>query len=348
MTQTSNSKVINYGEDDSFQARLLQAAATRSQSHQAADLDANQISIDGSVQKHSREAQKVNKTSHGNRDNLLLQTHENETQLGDASESANPRKVKKAPKTQGNNFPQAAEAPEHPTPNVQTIANKSETSSLSRTTADNSVSVAKASKPPVSKKKLPKPDSITLKTANGNLSGDEDKKEREELLASPVKGSDAQAASSVSQIILFWLHIYILPLCKTLVKLEKTNENLKPKNRSKAELLQLEKDDLITWNNTLEPNYVKYYLSTKSLWSADAKLLEIAQRLYNETLGIKRPLNLTPSSGPIKLVMCLLIFRRISFTFSQLNQKLNEVRNQTGKIAIANLEASFLENQVSL
>ena len=86
---------------------------------------------------------------------------------------------------------------------MQTIANKSETSSLSSTTADNSVSVAKASKPPVSKKKLPKPDSITLKTANGNLSGDEDKKEREELLASPVKGSDAQAASSVSQIILF-------------------------------------------------------------------------------------------------------------------------------------------------
>lgn len=213
-TQTSNSKVINYGEDDSFQARLLQA--TRSQSHQAADLDANQISIDGSVQKHSREAQKVNKTSHGNRDNLLFQTHENETQLGDASESANPRKVKKAPKTQGNNFPQAAEAPEHPTPNVQTIANKSETSSSSRTTADNSVSVAKASKPPVSKGELPKPDSITLKTANGNLSGDEDKKEREELLASPVKGSDAQAASSVSQIILFdcifIYSLYVRPL----------------------------------------------------------------------------------------------------------------------------------------
>ena len=107
------------------------------------------------------------------------------------------------------------------------------------------------------------------------------------------------------------MHLYIslsLPLspCKALVKLEKIDE--KPKSRSKAELLQLEKDDLITWKNTIEPNYVKYYLSTKTLWSVDAKLLEVAQLLYNETLGPKKPLVLAPSSGPIRLVTRLLLF----------------------------------------
>jgi hypothetical protein len=92
------------------------------------------------------------------------------------------------------------------------------------------------------------------------------------------------------------------------------SENLKPKNRSKAELLQLQKEDVITWNNTLEPNLVKYYLSTKSLWSADANLLTLAQLLYDETLGNKKPLNLTPSSGPIKLVLLLLLIVRTSLT----------------------------------
>jgi hypothetical protein len=112
-------------------------------------------------------------------------------------------------------------------------------------------------------------------------------------------------------------YVTSLPLCKALVKLEKTT-NERPKSRSKAELLQLEKEDLITWNNTLEPNYVKYYLSTKSLWSADAKLLEVAQIIYNEILGFKKPLLLTPSSGPIKLVKHPLLFLRLSesLTFS--------------------------------
>ena len=177
----------------------------------------------------------------------------------------------------------------------------------------------KASNPPAPKRKsLPKvpakPNSIVIMTANGGHSGDEDQKEREEMLASPVKGSDAQTASTVSPITLLDCIFTSISLCKALVKLEKTNE--KPKNRSKAELLQLEKDDLITWNNTLEPNYVKYYLSTKSLWSADAKLLEVAQLLYNETLGSKKPLLLTPSSGPIKLVAHSLLFFRMSLTFS--------------------------------
>lgn len=78
-------------------------------------------------------------------------------------------------------------------------------------------------------------------------------------------------------------------------------------SRSKAELLQLEKDDLIVWKNTIEPNYVKYYLTTKTLWSADPKLLEIAQSLYDETLGYKKPMVLTTSSGPIKQVTCPLL-----------------------------------------
>jgi hypothetical protein len=56
-----------------------------------------------------------------------------------------------------------------------------------------------------------KPDSIAIRTANGSLSGDEDQKEREEMLASPVKGSDAQAASTVSQITLFDCICYISP-----------------------------------------------------------------------------------------------------------------------------------------
>jgi hypothetical protein len=54
-----------------------------------------------------------------------------------------------------------------------------------------------------------KPDSITFRTANGSLSGDEDQKECEEMLASPVKGLDAQAASTVSQITLFNCIFYI-------------------------------------------------------------------------------------------------------------------------------------------
>ena len=77
------------------------------------------------------------------------------------------------------------------------MANKSETF---WTTASNSVSVVKASKPPAPKKKvLPKAklDSIAIKTS---LSGDEDEKEWEDMLASPVKGSDAQTVSTVSQV----------------------------------------------------------------------------------------------------------------------------------------------------
>ena len=105
-----------------------------------------------------------------------------------------------------------------------------------------------------------------------------------------------------------------LPLCKALVKLEKTNE--RPKSRSKAELLQLGKEDLCIWNDTLEPNYVKYYLSTKTLWSVDVKLLEVAQLLYDETLGSKKPLLLTLSSGPIKLVTHSFHFLRMLLIFS--------------------------------
>ena len=294
-------KVISsQGKDDSPQAR-------KSLSHQADD--ANHYSIDRSLQKRSRKAQEDKKTSRGDRDDLLLQTGKNKTQLRVAS-SAKSQQDKKASKTQGNHIPQAAEDSEAPKYSAHTTTNKSETS---RTTASNPVSVAKAPK----NKSLPKvkPDSISIKTANGSLSGDEDQKEREEMLASPVKGSDAQTASTVSQIILFDCTFMSLPLFKALVKLEKTNE--RPKNRSKAELLQLEKEDVLTWNNTLEPNYVKYYLSSKSVWSADAKLLEIAQSLYNEVLGSKKPLVWTQSSGPFKLVSTLLLlFFRISCTFS--------------------------------
>ena len=235
--------------------------------------------------------------------------------------SAKPQQVKKASKTQGNKIPQAdEEAPRHPAPNVCTMANKSETS---RTTANNPVSVAKESKPfsSVPKKKSLsklKPDSITIKTAKRSLSGDDsqDQKEREEMLASPVKGSDAQTASKVSLITLIdsdFIFTSLFYTYKALVKLEKTS-NEKPKNRSKSELLQLDKEDLVTWKTTLEPNYVKYYLSTKTLWSADAKSLEVAQLLYDETLGSKKPLLLTPSSGPIKLVTHLLLFLRLSLT----------------------------------
>ena len=46
-------------------------------------------------------------------------------------------------------------------------------------------------------KKSAKPDSIIIKAVNGSISEDEDQREREEMLASPVKGSDAQAASVV-------------------------------------------------------------------------------------------------------------------------------------------------------
>ena len=278
-------KVISsQGKDDSPQAR-------KSLSHQADD--ANHYSIDRSLQKRSRKAQEDKKTSRGDRDDLLLQTGENKTQLRVTS-SAKSQQDKKASKTQGNYIPQAAEDSEAPKYSAHTTTNKSETS---RTTASNPVSVAKVPK----NKSLPKvkPDSISIKTANSSLSGDEDQKEREEMLASPVKGSDAQTASTVSQIILFDCTFMSLPLFKALVKLEKTNE--RPKNCLKAELLQLEKEDIITWNNTLEPNHVKYYLSTKS----------------DEVLGSKKPLVWTQSSGPFKLVSTLLLlFFRISCTFS--------------------------------
>jgi hypothetical protein len=179
-------RVISYhDEDDLLQAR----GASQSQSHRAEDANRNS-------QKHSRKAQ----------------TPENKPR-GDNT-SAKPQQVKKGSKTQGNNIPQAAEeAPTRPT-----TVKKSETS---RTTADNHpVGIAKASNPPASKKEaLPKPpvkpDSISIKTVNGNLSGDEDQKEREEMLASPVKGSDAQTASTVSQITLFdriFTSLYVRPL----------------------------------------------------------------------------------------------------------------------------------------
>lgn len=236
--------------------------------------------------------------------------------------SSKVQEVKKTAKTQGNNVPQAtAEVSStgirlRPAPNVTTTANESETSR--RSTANNSVSIAMASKSPVPKLK---PDFISIKTADGDLSasGDEDQREREEMLASPVKGSDAQTASMVSQITFFdrIFTMTSLPLCKALVKLEKTNDE-KPRNRSKAELLQLKKEDLIIWNNTLEPNYIKYYLSTEKIWTADAKLLDVAQLLYNETLRSKtrKQMIFTPSSGPVKLVKYRLFFFRVSLTIS--------------------------------
>ena len=172
---TLKTRIISSQDEDVS----LQARKTRSLSHQAED-----ATIDTPLRKHSRKSQEVKKTRHGTgkRDDsdLPLQTHE----------------------TQGNDTPQAAEeAPRHPTPNVHTTANNSETS---RTTANNRVSIVKASKPPRAepkKKSLPKskPDSITIKTTNGSLSGDEDQKEREEMLASPVKGLDVETASTVSR-----------------------------------------------------------------------------------------------------------------------------------------------------
>lgn len=302
--------ISSQGEDDSLQSMSQQAE------------DAYHDSIDRSLQKRSRKNQAVTKTSHGgNREDLredsdktqLVKRVSKASKSDDAS--AKPQQVKKASKTQGHNIPPAVEEAQTPgrsAPNVRTtttaraVANKSETS---RTTAINRVSITKASNPPVPKKKSHpklKPDSISIKTANGGLSGDEDQREREEMLASPVKGLVAQTASKVSQITFFGYVFTSLPPCKALIKLEKTNE--KPKSRSKAELLQLEKEDVITWNNTLEPSYVRYFLSTESLWSADTKLLEVAQHLYDETLGLKKPLILTPSSGPIKLVTLSLFF----------------------------------------
>ena len=182
-------KVISsQGKDDSPQAR-------KSLSHQADD--ANHYSINRSLQKCSRKAQEDKKTSRGDRDDLLLQTGENKTQLRVTS-SAKSQQDKKASKTQGNYIPQAAEDSEAPKYSAHTTTNKSKTS---LTTASNPVSVTKA---PKNKSLLKvKPDSISIKTANGSLSGDEDQKERKEMLASPVKGSDAQTASTVSQIILF-------------------------------------------------------------------------------------------------------------------------------------------------
>jgi hypothetical protein len=166
-----------------------------------------------SLQKPSNKAQEVKKPGRNNRAEDLPCKN---TQLSKASDDASakrpkPRPTKKASKTQGNNIPQAAdgaeEAPRHG-PAPTTMANKSETS---RTTANNAVTVEMAPKnlkKPVSKMK---PDSIAIRTANGSLSGDEDQKEREEMLASPVKGSDAQAASTVSQITLFDCIFYIPP-----------------------------------------------------------------------------------------------------------------------------------------
>ena len=143
----SKSKRSSAREDDLLQAR-------KSLSHQAKD--ANYDGIDRSLQKSSSKAQEVRKTSHGNRDNLL-QTCENRNQLVErvskASEdtSSKPQQVKKASKTQGNNIPQATEeAPRHLASNVPTMADKSKTS---RTTANNQVSVTKASNTPALKKK---------------------------------------------------------------------------------------------------------------------------------------------------------------------------------------------------
>ena len=117
--------------------------------------------------------------------------------------SAKPQQVKKASKTQGN-IKAVEEAPKHPALDVTATGNKSETShTASRTTANNSVGVMKTSNPPAPRKKqLPKapakPDSIAIKSTNSSLSGDKDQKEREDMLASPVKGSDMQTASMVS------------------------------------------------------------------------------------------------------------------------------------------------------
>ena len=178
-----------------------------------------------SLQKRSNKAQEVKKTSHNNRADDL--PREIKTQLSKPSDDTSakrpkPRPIKKASKTQGNSISQAAEeAPRHgPAP---TTANKSETS---RTTANNAVTVEKASKPPASKilKKSVsrmKPDSIAIRTANGSLSGDEDQKEREEMLASPVKGSDAQAASTVSRITLFDCIFTSLPHVRPLSNLRR-------------------------------------------------------------------------------------------------------------------------------
>jgi hypothetical protein len=136
-----------------------------------------------SLQKRSNKAQEVKKTGHNNRADSDDLPRENKTQLSKASDDASakrpkPRPIKKALKTQGNSTLQAAkEAPRHgPAPMT---ANKSETS---RTTANNPVTVEKASKPPAPKNlKKPvskmKPDSIAIiKTVNGSLSGDEDQK----------------------------------------------------------------------------------------------------------------------------------------------------------------------------
>ena len=192
------------GEDDS-----LQACTGKNLSHQAEDAIHDSIMIDlRSLHKCSSKAQEVKKTT----------------------------------KTQGNNIPQAtAEVSStgirlRPAPNMTMTANKSETS---HSTANNSVSIMMASKSPVPKLKL---DFISIKTADGSLSGDEDQREHEEMLASPVKGSDAQTASMVSQITFFdrIFTMTSLPLCKALVKLKKTNDE-KPRNCSKAELLQLKK-----------------------------------------------------------------------------------------------------------
>ena len=102
--------------------------------------------------------------------------------------------------------------------------------------------------------------------------------------------------------IIVFVHSYIKFPSQAIVKLEKSND--KPNwSCLKAELLQISsKEDLNIWNNILEPNYVKHFLSTQTLWSVGAELLKFAQLLYTKTLGVKKPLVLTPSSGPIKVV----------------------------------------------
>ena len=66
----------------------------------------------------------------------------------------------------------------------------------SHTMTYNAVGVAKVFKAPVPKKSA-KPDSIIIKAMNGSISKGEDQRESKEMLASPVKGCNAQAAGVV-------------------------------------------------------------------------------------------------------------------------------------------------------
>ena len=219
--KTRQVKISSQGEDDSLQAREYVPFLSVNLFWQSYSND-DSLQDHQSLQKRSNNAQEVKKTGHNKRADLDDLPRKNKTQLSKTSDDASakrpkPRPIKKASKTQGNTgipSPQAAEeAPRHgPAP---TTANKSETS---RTTANNAVTVEKTFKPPAPKNvkksvSKMKPDSIASKTANSNLSGDqdEDRKEREEMLASPVKGSDAQAAGTVSRITLFDCIFYISP-----------------------------------------------------------------------------------------------------------------------------------------